>query len=250
MNKHDNFYRFKTPSSSLTRAFKFSTLVGLATFCIILSGSLFLDIKSVSDEAIVIGAARVIDGDTLDIQGNRIRIHGIDTPESRQTCLRGSITWLCGQEASALLRELTKNTQTKCERIDTDRYNRIVGKCFADGKDVGEEMVRSGMALAYRQYSKDYVSVEAAAKAASKGLWSGQFIAPWDWRRGKRISDVPANDNSDCQIKGNISRNGERIYHMPSGQFYARTKISRNKGERWFCSENEAREAGWRASKR
>ena len=110
-------------------------------------------------------------------------------------------------------------------------------------------MVLSGMALAYRKYSDDYTGQEASAKAARRGLWAGQFVPPWDWRRGKRLaSETAANDNpKGCRIKGNIGSRGDRIYHMPGGRWYDRTVITASKGERWFCSEAgaEAEAAGW-----
>ena len=96
---------------------------------------------------------------------------------------------------------------------------------------------------------------EQEALQAKGGLWSMDFVEPWEWRRGERLAaspDSPTNDNTagQCQIKGNISSRGERIYHVPEGQFYERTKISPTKGERFFCSEAEAEAAGWRASQR
>jgi len=81
------------------------------------------------------------------------------------------------------------------------------------------------------------------------GIWRGDFIAPWDWRRGKRLTAVKEKVQAACLIKGNISRSG-RIYHMPGGQYYKRAGITASKGERWFCREAEARAAGWRRSKR
>jgi len=195
-------------------------------------------------------SVRVIDGDTIDVSGQRIRIHGIDAPEGRQTCLRGGVEWLCGQEAAKAIRVMIRGSEVTCQTIDKDRYGRLVSKYYADGKDLGGALVEQGLALAYRRHSKDYTGAEATAKAAQGGLWSGEFVAPWDWQRGKRLVDTPANHNGDCAIKGNISRSGERIYHVPEGCYYARTKISRAKGERMFCSEDEAREAGWRRSRR
>ncbi len=118
-----------------------------------------------------------------------------------------------------------------------------------------------GWALAYRQFSDDYVDQEGDARKAGLGMWRSKFVAPWDWRRGDRLvaapanvepTKRPANDNAatQCLIKGNISSRGERIYHVPGGAYYSRTKISPAKGERFFCSEAEAEAAGWRASQR
>ena len=112
-------------------------------------------------------------------------------------------------------------------------------------------MVLNGWALAYRQYSLDYVGEETAAKGAQAGVWSGEFVPPWAWRRGERLQASTAPDSAGgCTIKGNISSSGERIYHTSDAQDYDRTKINTAKGERWFCSEAEAVAAGWRKSKR
>ncbi len=88
---------------------------------------------------------------------------------------------------------------------------------------------------------------EAEAQAVRRGIWGSEFVKPREWRRGKRIA---ANDNApgQCRIKGNINRKGERIYHLPGGKWYDRTRIDPAKGERWFCTEAEARAAGWRKS--
>ena len=127
---------------------------------------------------------------------------------------------------------------------------RPAAKCFAGNIDIGENVVYTGWALAYRKYSMDYVAAEDAARTAGRGLWRRKFVAPWEWRRGKRLASEAANDNRPCPIKGNIGKRGTRIYHMPGGAYYSRTKINEGKGERWFCSEDEARAAGWRRSKR
>ncbi len=115
------------------------------------------------------------------------------------------------------------------------------------------------MAIAYRRYSSDYIRQEDIASRSKVGIWQGEFVAPWEWRRGKRLKaaieprpKVPqpsSQEAADCLIKGNISRNG-RIYHVPGGQYYSRTKINQSKGERMFCTEAEAQAAGWRRSKR
>jgi len=192
--------------------------------------------------------ARVIDGDTIDISGQRIRLHGIDTPEAKQTCQREGATWLCGAAATKALRKLIGGARITCIRRDKDRYGRVVAVCHANGLNLNAAMVQSGMALAYRKYSDDYTGQEMSAKAGRRGLWAGQFIPPWEWRRGKRLaSGTAANGNPPgCRIKGNIGSKGDRIYHMPGGRWYDRTVITASKGERWFCSEGEAKAAGWR----
>ena len=163
---------------------------------------------------------------------------------------REGVTWLCGAEATRTLKELIGSSDVSCTERDRDRYGRIVAVCQANGVDLNAAMVLSGMALAYRKYNDDYTGQEASARAARRGLWGGQFMPPWEWRRGKRLASKTnaANDNNTkgCRIKGNIGSKGDRIYHMPGGRWYDRTVITASKGERWFCSEDEAKAAGWR----
>ncbi len=110
----------------------------------------------------------------------------------------------------------------------------------------------NGWAVAYYLYSYEYTRAENNAKSERLGIWAGEFVYPWDWRRGEHLQSEAANDNASvaCLIKGNIPRSGERIYHVPGGAYYRRTRINVAKGERWFCTEEEALAAGWRRSKR
>jgi endonuclease YncB( thermonuclease family) len=201
----------------------------------------------------ITGKPRVIDGDTIEIAGQRIRLHGIDAPERGQLCKADGKPWRCGQEATFALADIIGRTWVDCVKRGTDRYGRVIAMCRvggSKGKDLGAKMVSEGWALAYRKYSMDYVAAEDTARAAGRGLWRGKFIAPWEWRRGKRLaSDSPKVDRP-CRIKGNIGKRGVRIYHVPGGAYYNKTRINEEKRERWFCTEAEARAAGWRRSKR
>lgn len=140
---------------------------------------------------IVSGIAEVIDGDTIGIRGlsERIRLYGIDTPEGRQTCLDpAGKRYLCGSRAAdALAALIGRNGRVTCSEEDRDRYGRIVAVCRIGSKDINAEMVRSGWAIEYSQYSDGrYADVEAEARSARRGLWSGTFVPPWEWRRGAR----------------------------------------------------------------
>ena len=133
------------------------------------------------------GRATVIDGDTLKIGQIPIRIHGIDAPEKNQVCIKKNVSWKCGVEATKLMRSLVMRSEVSCEKLDQDRYGRIVGRCFSNGNNLGETMVVQGLALAYRQYSSEYVPMERVSKSVQRGMWAGKFTPPWEWRRGKRL---------------------------------------------------------------
>ncbi len=196
----------------------------------------------------VAGTASVIDGDTIEVHGQRIRLHGIDAPESRQLCRLDGKPWQCGKDAANALADKIARRLVTCEDLGRDRYKRIIARCTVAGEDLGQWMVAQGWAVAYYLSSYEYSRAEHRAESARRGIWAGEFMKPWEWRRGKRLA---ANDNTpgQCRIKGNINRKGERIYYLPGGKWYDRTRIDPAKGERWFCSEAEARAVGWRRAR-
>jgi hypothetical protein len=145
----------------------------------------------------------------------------------------------------------------------------MLATCSAGGENLNAWMVSEGWALAYVQYSHEYLGEEAAARTQRTGIWAGAFIAPWDWRhRDKRTTilgavSVPVaaqakllapassavSPSPECIIKGNVNRQGEHIYHMPGQAAYAVINME-DPRKRWFCSEDDARAAGWRPAKR
>ena len=131
---------------------------------------------------------RVIDADTLHVSGERVRLQGIDAPESAQEC-RGADggRYLCGDQATRALRERIGRGTVTCKIEGRDRYQRALGICYmADGTDLNGWLVRQGHALASRRYSTRYVPQEDQARTARAGIWAGAFVPPWEWRRGER----------------------------------------------------------------
>jgi endonuclease YncB( thermonuclease family) len=234
----------------------------------------------------ITGTATVHDGDTLSVGAVRVRIFAIDAPELAQSCsAEDGTSYACGEEARRALAARVGQEVVTCTGLDRDRHGRIVARCSVRGEDLGAMMVRQGWALAYRAFGNDYVEAEREARAARRGMWRGSFEPPWEWRRRNPPSpDVPPPVQRDpqpargslavatpgseparppaparapghtapasgCVLKGNVSRRGQRIYHRPGQRDYARTRIDPARGDRWFCTEEEARAAGFRPAR-
>ncbi len=188
----------------------------------------------------------VIDGDTLWIDGIHYRLHGIDAPEAGQRCSdnKGG-TWHCGDKATRHLEGLVGTAVPDCDDRGTDDYDRVISVCTVDGRDINRMMVLDGYAWAFRRYSEDYVADENIASERGINIWQAATQTAWEYRAARwQIAAQEAPDG--CPIKGNISSSG-RIYHAPWSPWYTKTRVSTEKGERWFCTEREALDAGWRA---
>ncbi len=140
--------------------------------------------KPAKAEQIIAGQASVIDGDTLEVHGLRIRLAAIDAPESRQSCRRADKSWPCGRRAAFALADRIGMRPVTCRWHHRDRYRRAVAICEVGGVDLGGWMVEQGHALAYRRYGTSYIRQEDAARAARRGMWSGSFVPPWALRAG------------------------------------------------------------------
>jgi endonuclease YncB( thermonuclease family) len=213
------------------------------------------------------GRPKIIDGDSFEIGAVGVRLFGVDAPEGRQSCTRSGRNWPCGEAAAAQLRRLVGSRDVICEQRDVDAYGRIVAVCRVGPTDLGAAMVSAGFAVAYERYSDDYVDEERDARAARRGVWAGEFTPPEQYRRDERPAQgaepqrsQPPQQSSEpaqraprearrdgCHIKGNINARGAKIYHTPDSASYGETVIDESRGERWFCTETEARGAGWRA---
>ena len=135
----------------------------------------------------LIGRASVIDADTIEIQGQRIRLHGIDAPESAQTCQRDGKEWRCGQAAALALSDWIGAATITCHQTDTDRYKRSVARCTNNGQDVGQWLVAQGWAMDWPLYSGGaYAAAQDDSKRARRGIWGSTFQLPWEWRKTQK----------------------------------------------------------------
>ncbi|WP_300068145.1 thermonuclease family protein [uncultured Ruegeria sp.] len=195
---------------------------------------------------LVEGLVNVIDADTWVVGGVRVRLHGIDAPELGQNCEKNDgKAWACGNWVTQEVRRRFHGKPAQCTPLDWDRYGRVIARCRVIGQDAGRDMVRRGVAFAYRKYSTDYVAEEAHAASERAGLHGAHVQMPWVYR----ASDV-TQSSGPCRIKGNISFSGECIYHAQGQEHYSKTRVSAGGKERWFCSETEAKAAGWRKASR
>ena len=140
------------------------------------------------------GNAKIIDGDTIKINSKKIRLYGIDAPELKQKCKKPYLTIIfftftkdypCGKISTQKLQKKINNKVITCKILDVDRYKRLIGECYKRNLNLNSWLVSNGYAVAYRKYSKKYISNEINAKNEKKGLWQGKFEMPWDFRRKK-----------------------------------------------------------------
>ena len=126
---------------------------------------------------------RVVDGDTIVLNGEKIRFSGIDTPELKQTCMNGDEKVFCGKTAKMLLIKKIGNETPACISEGKDAYKRTLAECFVNGESLSAYLVRSGYAFAYRKYSDKFIKDEEFAKKNKLGMWTMTFQYPWDFRK-------------------------------------------------------------------
>ena len=210
----------------------------------------------------------VTDGDTINIsyEGSitPVRIIGVNTPETKDP--RTTVECF-GVEASNYLKQKLEGRSVHIASDTTqsnyDKYNRLLRYVYLDGEDVGLSIIANGYGYEYTYntpyaHQEEYKNAQREAESQNRGLWAPDACSETEAESEDRVEDeiiinsapqATQNSQSDCDIKGNISWSGERIYHMPGQQYYESTKIDPAYGERWFCSEAEAKSAGWRKSK-
>ena len=147
----------------------------LISICLIFFLITFFDVKS--------NKVKVVDGDTIHLDGQKIRFSGIDTPEINQICNKNDEVIKCGILAKELLISMIGNNKVKCVNEGLDRYKRILAECFVNNQSLSKSLVREGFGFAYRKYSTKFIDDEEYAKKNKKGMWSMTFEYPWDYRR-------------------------------------------------------------------
>lgn len=233
---------------SLTSYIKSNTVKNSPTPQIIAAKTETTSQSTAEAQSSAVKVARVIDGDTIEIEGGqRIRLIGIDTPET----VNPRVPVACfGKEASDKTKSLLEGKSVTLEKdvSETDTYGRLLRYVFLDTLFVNDYLVRQGFAQVSTyppdvKYQNQFQEAQKEARDNNRGLWSAC--------QNPQASSAPTSvgHQSGCDIKGNVSSSGEKIYHMPRQRYYNQTAIDESKGEHWFCTEQEAISQGWRKSK-
>ena len=201
---------------------------------------------SVRDASEVEGRGYALTGDTLRVGRTTVRLSGIEAPVPGQTCeSANAASWRCDAAArDALARALAKG-RVRCKLGSEDDDGRRFGTCHTGEKDIAAELVNGGHVFATSGLFTTYGSLESAARANKVGVWGGEAARPDDYR-AQKWEEAKRDAPDGCPIKGNL-KGGRRIYTLPWAQGYERVRMS-GKGDRWFCSKSEARQAGWKPS--
>ena len=145
------------------------------SICLIFFFLTYFDVKSKE--------IKIIDGDTIHLNGEKIRFSGIDTPEIKQTCKKNNEVIECGIQAKEFLAKIIENNEINCIREGKDQYKRILAECFVNNLSLSSYLVKNGYAFAYRKYSNKFIADEDFARSNNLGMWSMNFEYPWDWRK-------------------------------------------------------------------
>jgi len=195
------------------------------------------------------GRALAVSGHSLRISGELVVLDGIEAPEATQICRRKSGQWRCGAAAKDALAGLVRGRQVACDVVDEEGTMKRA-RCYVRGTDVAQQLVHDGNVFAEGGFLSRYAGIESDAQTRKVGIWAGDGDAerPQDYR-DKRWEEATKAAPEGCPIKGRI-RSGARVYVLPWSPSYDSIKLSTTRGERWFCSESEAKAAGWMSAAR
>lgn len=195
------------------------------------------------------GRATPLGGDTMKVGNVIVRLAGIETPEGDQRCPGpGKKTGRCGEAAMEALGRLVRGKLVTCTLSGSDETGRSLASCKTEGNDIAAALVKQGVVFAAQGMFARYASLEAEARDAKAGLWRSDIKRPAEWR-AKRWEEAKRSAPDGCPIKGAVGTDG-KVYVLPWSREYDRVKVRAGRGERWFCSEQDARAAGWRLAEK
>ena len=195
------------------------------------------------------GRAEALSGDLLRIGATTVRLAGIEAPERQQTCGSAGRRHGCAAAAQAALSRLVSGRGLSCTLSGADPVGRPLATCTRGQLDINAELVRQGHVFAEGGLFASYSSLEREARAAKAGIWAGgDTERPADFR-AKVWEEAKRRAPDGCPIKGQVT-GGVRVYVLPWSPDYDRGRVQKARGERWFCSEEEAQAAGWKPAAR
>jgi len=199
---------------------------------------------AVSGNADISGMGHAVTGDTLRVGSTTVHLDGIEAPLPDQSCLAANgRPWPCGEAARQALARMLRSRRIECNVADRGEP-RTLGECRINGRDIAAELVSQGHVFASPGLFAAYTGFERDARGRKAGIWVGEALRPADYR-AQRWEEAKRASPDGCPIKGNV-RGGRRFYLVPWARGYERVRITQSRGERWFCSEDEAKEAGFR----
>lgn len=193
----------------------------------------------------------VIDGDTLQVDGDVVQLYGIDAPELGQLCESDGRLWHCGMEAALALSKLValNSSSLRCSPWKADEGvptpTSAPRVCEVGSEDLAVLMLHSGNSLALAGAFPDYLDAQQQARNAGLGIWHSDFVVPWEWRAGVQSLNRRSDATRECNVKGVFGADGQRVYFVPTDAEYGALSIQPEQGEKMFCSDDEARLAGW-----
>lgn len=189
---------------------------------------------------------QVFDGDTIQVGNDVYNLVGIDAPELGQVCDANGNVQQCGLTAAYQLRKMLDlgKPSLQCQRL-AETGPTMVASCAIGERDVSLDMIQSGYAVAQPDAPPNYMAAQATAKEAGIGIWGSRFVMPEEWRQGRRLAVEDEPGHESCVIKG-VVKEGRRLYFGPLDDVYDKIDVAASPEGRTFCSEDEARLAGWR----
>lgn len=166
---------------------RFESICRAGMFLVLATGALTLPAHAAGTE--LRGTPKVIAGDLIELQGQRLRLAGIDAPEPGQRCALEARLYDCGEVARTALLDLTAGTEVRCRPLGQDPGGSTLARCTAAGYDLSEGMAYTGWAMVQPAAAERYGAVQEQARRAKRGLWRGRFVAPWEWSAGKRLPE-------------------------------------------------------------